>query len=184
MSPCFSVLISNFCVWVVVSFVFLKWFSAPTLFGFFHLSCSLNSCNQNTRFGTGTVRSRTTLTGFRGCLLLRVIYSDPNQVSGIPPSLQEQPVRTVVLQLCSAAIRTVARAMFPKLCPSASRTGGSLWVGCWLCWSHWDHILVACASIPSFGAALCGSYSHAKIVTILQKVPGGSRRVQVRNMQV
>lgn len=140
MSPCFSVLISNFCAWVVVSLVFLKWFSAPTLFGFFHLSCNLNSCNQNTRFGTGTVRPRTTLTGFRGCLVLRVTYSNPNQVSGIPPSLQEQPVRAVLLQLCSAASPTVATAMFPSSVLQPAELGGWVWVGCWLCWSHWDHV--------------------------------------------
>lgn len=140
MSPCFSVLISNFCAWVVVSLVFLKWFSAPTLFGFFHLSCNLNSCNQNTRFGRGTVRPRTTLTGFRGCLVLRVTYSNPNQVSGIPPSLQEQPVRAVLLQLCSAASPTLATAMFPSSVLQPAELGGWVWVGCWLCWSHWDHV--------------------------------------------
>lgn len=45
---------------------------------------------------------------------------------------------------CVVQSPTVARAMFPMHCPSASRAGG--WAG-----SHWDHILVAPASILGFG---------------------------------
>lgn len=83
-----------------------------TLFGcffFFHSSCGLKSCEQNTRFGTGTVRPRKSLSDSRGCSVLRMTYSNPDRmrrahVSGIPPRLQGEDA-CVAAVLCSESPR-------------------------------------------------------------------------------
>lgn len=88
-------------------------------------------------------------------MVLRVTYSHPNQMSGILPSLQEKPVGTVLLQLCSAESPQT-------LSPSTGDSMGEVVA-----------VLTPLASHPcgilSFGAVPCGSQ---RLLSSCRKGPG------------
>lgn len=81
--------------------------------------------------------------------------------------------KTLVLQPCSAASPSAARAALPRHCPSASRALCRLLLG----WSRCDHILLAardpaCACTQSFGAVLVGHSPTQRWLSAVQKRSG------------